>query len=178
MNVLELTLCKMLLFYLISWCGNFFERHSFRIVSGDSPETMRKLCLSKKFQHQVIRWNNNILHNVMIETAEILFFDLSYTLLRHQLLNPKTAWGSHSPLHHPCGFSKIVPSKQRMKLWFFVTFNIISRHIFPENFIELPQVVQKIWRNSLSIVANFHQFSSFSWIFWHYLVTKKLMTSA
>ena len=25
------------------------ERHSFRIVSGDSAETMRKLCLSTKF---------------------------------------------------------------------------------------------------------------------------------
>ena len=32
-----------------------------------------------------------------------------------------------------------------------MTFNIILRHIFPENFIEFPQVVQKIWRNSLSI---------------------------
>ena len=25
------------------------ERHSFRIVLGESPETMRKLCLSTKF---------------------------------------------------------------------------------------------------------------------------------
>ena len=33
----------------ISWHGNFVERHSFRIVSGESPETMRKLCLSTKF---------------------------------------------------------------------------------------------------------------------------------
>ena len=44
----------------------------------------------------------------------------------------------------PCGFSKNVPTKERMKPWFFVTFNIILRHIFPENFIEFPQVVQKI----------------------------------
>ena len=28
------------------------ERHSFRIVSGESPETVRKLCLSIKFPHQ------------------------------------------------------------------------------------------------------------------------------
>ena len=42
---------------LISWYGNFVERHSFRIVSGDSPETMRKLCLSTKFPYQEIRWN-------------------------------------------------------------------------------------------------------------------------
>ena len=30
-----------------------------------------------------------------------------------------------------------------MKLWFFVIFNITLRHIFPENFIGFPQVVQK-----------------------------------
>ena len=28
--------------------------------------------------------------------------------------------------------------------WFFVTFDIIISHIFPENFIEILQVVQKI----------------------------------
>ena len=33
---------------------------SFRIASGESPETMRKLCLSKKFPHQEIRWNYGI----------------------------------------------------------------------------------------------------------------------
>ena len=35
-------------------------------------------------------------------------------------------------------------SKESVKLWFFVTFNIILKHILPENFIEFPQVVQKI----------------------------------
>ena len=38
-----------------SWCRNFAERHSFRIVSSDLPETMRKLCFSTKFPHQEIR---------------------------------------------------------------------------------------------------------------------------
>ena len=37
-----------------------------------------------------------------------------------------------------------VSSKGRKKPWFFVTFNIIIRHVFPENFIEFLQVVQKI----------------------------------
>ena len=59
-----------------------------------------------------------------------------------------------------CGFSKNIFSKERVKSWFFVTFNIILRHIFPKNFIEFTQVVQKVWRNFLSISANFHQFSS------------------
>ena len=45
---------------MISWCGNFEERHSFRIVLGESPETMRKLCLSAKFPPQEIRWNYGI----------------------------------------------------------------------------------------------------------------------
>ena len=34
---------KILKFHLISWCGNFVETHSFCRVSGDSPETPRKL---------------------------------------------------------------------------------------------------------------------------------------
>ena len=41
----------------------------------------------------------------------------------------------------PCAFSKNVFSKERVKPCFFVTFKIISKHIFPENFIEFPQVV-------------------------------------
>ena len=34
--------------------------------------------------------------------------------------------------------------KETLKPWFFVTFNIIVRNTFPENFIEIPQVVRKI----------------------------------
>ena len=30
------TLCKIPKFHLISWCGNFMERHSFRRILGDS----------------------------------------------------------------------------------------------------------------------------------------------
>ena len=44
----------------------------------------------------------------------------------------------------PCGFSKYVSSKERAKAWFFVTFDTIISHIFPETFIEIPQVVQNI----------------------------------
>ena len=65
-----------------------------------------------------------------------------------KFFNPKTAGkgeggGGQFELP-PCGFSKSVSSKEREKPWFFVTFNIILRHIFPEKFIEFPQVVQKI----------------------------------
>ena len=47
-------------------------------------------------------------------------------------------------LTHPFGFSKNVFSKERVKPLVFVTFDIILRHIFSENFIELAQVVQKM----------------------------------
>ena len=43
----------------------------------------------------------------------------------------------------------------------FLTFNIIISHIIPENFIEIPQVVQKIWRLSLTILAIFIDFYQF-----------------
>ena len=52
-------------FYLIYWFGNFVERHSFGTVLGESPETLRKLCLSTKFPHQEIRWNFRILRNFL-----------------------------------------------------------------------------------------------------------------
>ena len=50
-------------FHLISWCANFVKRHSFPIVSGESREIMRKLCLSTKFSHHEIRCNYDILHS-------------------------------------------------------------------------------------------------------------------
>ena len=46
---------------------------------------------------------------------------------------------SDPPPPHPCGFSKSVSSKDGVE-----PFNIILNHIFPENVIEIPQVVQKI----------------------------------
>ena len=47
------TLRKIPQFHLISWSGNFAERHRF----CDSPETLRKLYFSTKFPHQEIRRN-------------------------------------------------------------------------------------------------------------------------
>ena len=41
----------------------------------------------------------------------------------------------------PWGFSKNISSKDKMKLCFIAAFNIIISHLFPENFIEIPQVV-------------------------------------
>ena len=49
-----------------------------------------------------------------------------------------------------CNYCEIVSSRERMHPWYFVTFDIITSYIFPENFIETHRVVQKIWRFSSS----------------------------
>ena len=55
-------------------------------------------------------------------------------------LTLKRLGGQFDPLP-PVVFQKTVFSKERVKPWFFVTFNVIIRHIFSENFIKIPQVV-------------------------------------
>ena len=52
-------------------------------------------------------------------------------------------------------FSKDVSSRERVKLWFFVTFNIIIRHILQIwlKFIKNLNVVQKIWKCSPSVLT-------------------------
>ena len=57
------TLRKIPNIHLISWSGNFVQRHSFRRVSGKSPEALRKLCLSIKFPYQKVGWNFGILRS-------------------------------------------------------------------------------------------------------------------
>ena len=52
-----------------------------------------------------------------------------------------------------CGFTKNVFFGERMESWFFMTFNIIISDIIPENFIEIPQLVRKIWRLSSLILT-------------------------
>ena len=51
-------------------------------------------------------------------------------------------WGGNQ-FDRPYDFSKTVSSKQWVEPWFFVTFKVVIRHIFPENFIEIGQVVQQ-----------------------------------
>ena len=65
----------------------------------------------------------------------------------------------------PCGFSRIWFSKERVRSWIIVNFNIIISYIFPENFIEIHQVFQKISRYFSSVVAIFWHFFGFFNIF-------------
>ena len=64
-----------------------------------------------------------------------------------------------------CVFSKNVSSKERMKPRIFITFNIIISDIFPENFIEIRQVAQKLGGLFVSILAIFIDFNQFSGFF-------------
>ena len=91
-----------------------------------------------------------VFQNVLLSLMSwvlILLMKFSFSCL----INPKTAeegvggggvgGGQFDPPSF--GFSKNISSKERVKP-LFVSFNIIVSHIFPENFEEIPQVVQKI----------------------------------
>ena len=77
-------------------------------------------------------------------------------------------------------------NKEIVNSWFFLTFNLIMSHILPENFIKISQVVQKIWRFSLTIYFFLdNQFFSFFWLFdnsllqrnwWRQLITDYFFT--
>ena len=107
-----------------------------------------------------------------------LEIDLAVTILKR---NPgENSWNRAKKLSKfrqfdpPCGFFKNVFFRESVKPVFFVTFDIILSHIFPKNFIEIIQVVQKIWRFSPWILT----FSLTFLIFWHFSAAKKLRTPA
>ena len=116
--------------------------------------TKKKLGIRQIFNEQILAYSMNKFSHFQPKYAK-------FTKINS--LNPKMVWPS------PCGFSKNVSSKERVKPWFFVTFSIIMSHIFPQNFIEIPPVIWELWRISLSIY-----FPDFL----HFLVSKKLMASA
>ena len=68
------------------------------------------------------------------------------------------------PPPKPCGFSKNVSSRERVKPCFFVTFDIIIGYNFPENFIEILKLFRRY--EDLSVNINyFHQLFAFSGIY-------------
>ena len=81
------------------------------------------------------------------------------------LTNSKIPRGKRISNWLTCGFSKNVSSKKSLKPWFFVTFKIIIKHIFSENFNKFSHVVQKVWKNALWILAILINFPQCSGIF-------------
>ena len=76
--------------------------------------------------------------------------------LNYALKRPERGRGVNLSPPPPVVFRKMY-SLKRVKLWWlFVTFNIIISHIFPENFIKIPQVVQKIFFFSIWVFFHGH----------------------
>ena len=132
-----------------------------------------KLKIWKKWK---MKWKIFILKNisfkfnVRVRPDDVLKVDVCHLTETYHRFYPKKSGGSIWP---NLWFFKTF-FRGGMKLLFFVSFNIIISGIFPENVIEIPQIVQKIWKFSLSILIIFDNFSGF---FWGFLVTNKLMTS-
>ena len=87
-----ISLRKIPYFHLISWCGNFVKIAQ---NYGESPETMRKICLSTKFPHQEIRRNYGILCSVSFLFLLIMW---NYALLKGKRVNKKEA-SSYNNIH-------------------------------------------------------------------------------
>ena len=132
----------------------FLERHSFRIVSGESRETMWKLCLSAKFPHQETRWNFGILPSV------------SYIRFLFKL--PCVGWGKKNVgwkivlkqafIQHNFSSSNIIFSfsqiwKMLKPSQDFIQLAIISVfHEILDSFA--PALKFKNWRSSISVFKN------------------------
>ena len=99
-----------------------------RILDGFDQKTNSEGWPSRKF--------NNL--KLVIRMILKLYCIVGKGLILKRLGGGGSQFDSHR------GFSKNVSSKERVKPWFFVIFNIMTVHIFPENFIETPQVFQKI----------------------------------
>ena len=64
-QTINIAVYKIVKFHPIFWCENFVETHSFCRDSGDSPETVWKLCVFRKFSYQEIRRNYTILYSAI-----------------------------------------------------------------------------------------------------------------
>ena len=82
-------------FYLISWCGNFVERHSFHRISENSRKTLWKLCLSTIFPYQEISWNLSILRSAGLSNTR------TWHLQKHIFNTPyKEVWPVFNYYHN------------------------------------------------------------------------------
>ena len=93
----------------------------------------QKLQLPHRKTNQALRALSYICPSLWNKLDKYLKTSVSLNSFKHNLTLKRLAGSQFDPL---CCFSKNVSSKEKVKPWFFVTFNIILRHIFPENFIE------------------------------------------
>ena len=142
--IAQVMLDKMLFWHKVTFLQRYLQRHmwsSFICICGE------------KKQFIYIEWRShlptfkNYLGNALFYSLILWFKFISLTLER---LGGQSLWFFQKLIFWKEGEAKVF-------LWLI----IIIRHIFTENFIELPQVVQKIWGFSPSILIIFIDFSDF-----------------
>ena len=106
------------------------------------------------FRHKI---NNNI-ELVSIMLLQIPFNHTDLSLFLETDLTLKRLGGQFDP---PWRFSKTVFSMQRAKPYIILTSNFIMRCIFPQSFINVPDVFQTLWRLFSSVLTIFINFSDF-----------------
>ena len=129
-----------------------------------SHHKFKEIMLERYWELQVVRnflWRNpgsnikvsfmlcyrHCIFSLKMISSEMLFLGycvvhLNFNKLTKNIFLTLICLGGGGQLNRPCGFLKNVSSIEIVEPWLFVTFNIILKHIFPEYFIEFPQVVQ------------------------------------
>ena len=106
---------------------------------------------------------------------------------RHTAVKKKSIWNNAKkaggsiwcpPIPPPVVFRKIYLLKRGRNLVFFFTFNIILKTQISWKFHWISSSRSEDMEKFSVNISYFQQFFSIFWIFWHYLVTKKLKTSA
>ena len=131
------------------------ERHSFRIVSGDSHETTGKLCLSTKFPHQEIRWNYSIFCSVKqlyIENNLPLF----HTIVSRVLVRGEDDWRKNDKVWHGREGAETTSFCEWRTFWMMlknnfkwktkpISYSFLKLNIFCFNLIYFSYNFIKIW---------------------------------
>ena len=126
------------------------------------PKLIRRKAVYRKLLGNI----NDCVKEIFLYFTTWWFYSSESILL--QQISPEESYVRISTLKSlggqfdsPYSFSNNVFLKKRWNPGYFVTFSIIISHIFPENFIVIPQVVQKMWTFSLTISTHFSDFLTF-----------------
>ena len=117
------------------------------------------------------RWESKILLYLICRGCKVEYIDESRCMLKERL-DPIKCWGIN--LTPPVVFPKMYLLERGWSSAFLWLLVLPKVTLVLKISFKIPQVLQKIWRFSLSILTIFIN----CWIFWHFLVTKNLMTLA
>ena len=133
---------------------------------------MKRLSKSLKIKCWTLNLPTFLFWEQIISRHGSKFLKNSFTMWLFVSLgfNPKTTPGSIWP--PSLWFYKSVSSKERVILWFCDILYYHKSHLWNSS------SRSNDMKNFSFNISCFHWFCSSFWIFWHFLVTKKLMTSA